>query len=389
MLTGRRENILIVDDVKDNLLLLRQVLKKDYEVSMAASGKEALARAVVSPQPDLILLDIMMPEMNGYMVMGKLKKNELTADIPVIFLTAMGETKDETKGFMLGAADYIVKPIQPSIVKARVRTQLQLRQANRHIKGLYDETLTGIIELLNDVLTAANPVAYSRASRIRLHMKKVQEKLGLESYWEFDLAAMLSQIGCVTLDAEILEKLYGGQAISRVELDLYDEHPRIGQNLLKKIPHFEKISAIIGNQNKSLEEVCGRSLDTYDVHANTGISMEVLGVALLKIALTVEQIVQQGNSVSEAFRLIAARLHPIRPELAALLEDTSADDKVVRALEVNQIRPGMVLEKDLYTQSGLLLLSGNTPISATILERITAFHRGAGIATPVLVSFKE
>jgi CheY-like chemotaxis protein len=104
--------ILAVDDTPENLDIVKGILVDDYNIRVAAHGKVAL-KIAETQSPDLILLDIMMPEMDGYEVCRQLKANPVTQDIPVIFLTAKGETADEAEGFKLGAADYILKPVKP------------------------------------------------------------------------------------------------------------------------------------------------------------------------------------------------------------------------------------------------------------------------------------
>lgn len=120
-----RATILVVDDTPDNLTLLSALLKDIYKVKVANSGEKALKYLQGDDKPDLILLDIMMPGMSGYDVIRELKDNPKTRDIPVIFLTAMGTTGDEKKGFDMGAADYITKPISPELVLARVKLHLE------------------------------------------------------------------------------------------------------------------------------------------------------------------------------------------------------------------------------------------------------------------------
>ena len=117
--------LLIVDDVPTNLSVLGDLLRDaGYRVKAATSGPAALRYAAMEPRPALILLDVMMPEMNGYEVLTRLKQDPLTHDIPVIFLTALDNAQDEERGFQHGAADYIAKPIKPDVVLARVRNQL-------------------------------------------------------------------------------------------------------------------------------------------------------------------------------------------------------------------------------------------------------------------------
>ena len=126
MISDNRDTILVIDDTPTNLSLLNQLLGEHYRVKLANSGSKGLELARTKP-PELILLDIMMPEMDGYSVCKQLKSNPLTSRIPVIFLTAKTEAADEEMGFELGAVDFIHKPIAPSIVLARVRTHLQIR----------------------------------------------------------------------------------------------------------------------------------------------------------------------------------------------------------------------------------------------------------------------
>ena len=131
MMNNNEKTVLIVDDVAGNLDVLSGILKNEYRLKIATNGKKAIQIANGSEKPDLILLDIMMPEMDGYEVCRKLKQSHRTKDIPIIFVTALGEVKDEAKGLNLGAVDYITKPVSPPIVKARVRNQLAFQQANK------------------------------------------------------------------------------------------------------------------------------------------------------------------------------------------------------------------------------------------------------------------
>src|SRR5271163_553912 len=122
-----KKTVLLVDDAPANIQIANSILKDIYKVRIATSGAKALELAKVTPLPDLILLDVMMPEMDGYEVCTQLKLDPATRDIPVIFLTGQTEVEDETKGFDVGAVDYIHKPLSPAIVKARVQTHLVLR----------------------------------------------------------------------------------------------------------------------------------------------------------------------------------------------------------------------------------------------------------------------
>lgn len=133
-----RPILLLVDDTPVNLLLLTRMLEKDYTINSARNGQEALDSAFTAP-PDLILLDVMMPDMDGFEVCRRLKDNPATTHIPVIFITAKNEVEDEERGFSLGAADFIHKPISPPIVMARVKTHLKIKFMQDYL--LYENSL--------------------------------------------------------------------------------------------------------------------------------------------------------------------------------------------------------------------------------------------------------
>ena len=137
--------ILIVDDIPDNIRVLSgMLLPEGYHISAATSGRQALALAEVSA-PDLILLDVMMPDLNGYAVCTALKSDPRLTHIPVIFVTALDDVEDETRGLALGAVDYITKPFKEAIVKARVRTHLELKRQRDTLERLAQaDGLTGI-----------------------------------------------------------------------------------------------------------------------------------------------------------------------------------------------------------------------------------------------------
>lgn len=175
-------NILIVDDVPENLSVLGELLQPTYRVRAANSGARALQIANSPPPPDLILLDVMMPGMDGYQVLRELRDNATTPDIPVIFVTAMDGTDDEEKGLDLGAVDYITKPIRPAIVLARVRAQLELKRArdilSDHNAYLEQEVARRMAEnqLIQEVsIHALAHLAETRDPETGNHLRRTQE----------------------------------------------------------------------------------------------------------------------------------------------------------------------------------------------------------------------
>ena len=142
-----QNSILIVDDTPENISVLGAVLK-DYKKYIATGGEKAL-QIVDAKMPDIILLDVMMPEMDGYEVCSRLKSNPKTKDIPVIFITAKTQVEDETKGLGLGAVDFITKPISPAVVSARVKNHLELQNAKRVLEEQKDKLENTLTELKN------------------------------------------------------------------------------------------------------------------------------------------------------------------------------------------------------------------------------------------------
>lgn len=180
-----RRTVLVVDDTPDNLSLMSGLLKDTYRVRVANGGERALAIARSDPQPDLILLDVMMPVMDGYEVCRQLKADPGSKDIPVVFLTARTDQVDEQFGLELGAVDYITKPISPPIVIARVRNHLQLKQANdvlRNHNAFLEEEVerrTRDVRAIRDAaIVAMASLAETRDNETGNHIRRTQHYVG-------------------------------------------------------------------------------------------------------------------------------------------------------------------------------------------------------------------
>jgi putative two-component system response regulator len=176
--SSRKQTILVVDDTPDNLTLMNELLKDAYKVKLANGGERALRIASTDPQPDLILLDVMMPGMDGYEVCLRLKADPATRDVPVIFLTARSDPEDERRGLELGAVDYIAKPISPPILLARVRTHLYVKATQDFLRDknafLEEEVArrTREITTIQDVtILALTSLAETRDSETGNHIR--------------------------------------------------------------------------------------------------------------------------------------------------------------------------------------------------------------------------
>jgi len=231
--------ILIVDDLPANIKVLSELLRPDYEVSAAIRGAEGLELAGRYPQPDLILLDIMMPEMDGYAVCRKLKDNPATRDIPVLFVTAMDEVEDEAFGLSLGAVDYITKPISPPIVLARVRTHLNLYRHKRNLEDLVIERTVqlknGYIDTIRRLTLASeykDEETGAHIKRISYYTREIAECMGMDKSFAEAIfyASPMHDIGKVAIPDAILLK---PGPLDEAEWAIMKTHPLIGAKILE------------------------------------------------------------------------------------------------------------------------------------------------------------
>lgn len=244
---SEQAKLLIVDDESLNINVLVELFKADYRLSVAKNGPQALQRAQ-DQNPDLILLDIMMPEMDGYEVLRRLRANPATADIPVIFVTALGAVGDEQQGLELGAVDYITKPLSPPIVKARVKNHLELQRSrhelqdqNARLEQIVAER-TQELRLTQDVtIQALASLAETRDNDTGAHLRRTQLYLevlaralpGLDDR-TVDLmtkSAPLHDIGKVGVPDHILLK---PGRLTEEEFTVIKYHPILGRDALQR-----------------------------------------------------------------------------------------------------------------------------------------------------------
>ncbi|MEM5528698.1 two-component system response regulator [Gammaproteobacteria bacterium AS21] len=223
--SAERSRILVVDDEPANLKVMREVLAKTYRMSFAKSGDAALA-LIEKELPKLILLDIMMPNMNGFDVCKAVKSNPATAHIPIIFVTALGDESDEFKGFELGAVDYITKPISPAIVRARVKTQLSLVQAEQLKQAHVD-----LVERLGRAAEYKDTDTGEHIVRMSQYSKILALALGVPELHAEQLrqAAPMHDIGKIGIPDAILLK---PGSLTFEEFEQMKQHTVIGAQIL-------------------------------------------------------------------------------------------------------------------------------------------------------------
>ncbi len=210
-----KPKILVVDDVPGNIQIVMQALKDEYSVVAATSGEKAIAIASAEPHPSMILLDVMMPGMDGYEVCRRLKENEKTSGIPVIFITTLDEDVNEEKGLDLGAVDYIAKPINPALVKKRVRNQLELKLYRDRLEDLVRERTAQIHDTRLEIIRMLGRAAEYKDNETGTHivrMSRYCQEIALAcgvSEKEAELllnAAPMHDVGKIGIPDRILQK---------------------------------------------------------------------------------------------------------------------------------------------------------------------------------------
>ncbi|MEI7457447.1 MAG: HD domain-containing phosphohydrolase [Nitrosomonadales bacterium] len=257
--------ILAVDDTPTSLRLLTDILKDEgYEVRAAISGELALRAAIANP-PDLILLDIRMPEMDGFEVCRRLKASPAT-DVPVIFVSAASETEEKLRGFELGAVDFVTKPYQRDELLARVRTHLELNRLRHHLEDLVDERTAELRESerklrvsLLESITALAAIVEMRDPYTAGHQRRVAElavaiatemRLPGELVEGIHLASVVHDVGKIRVPAEILSK---PGKLTVLEFGLIKEHAQNGFEILKTIEFPWSIAQIVLQHHERMD----------------------------------------------------------------------------------------------------------------------------------------
>lgn len=254
-LPGARQSVLIVDDVAENIHLLAEALKEDYRILAANNGPKALELVNSAAPPDLVLLDILMPGMDGYEVCRRIKATPEGNRIPVIFVTVVDATVDKVRGFSIGAADYITKPFDIDEVRARVKTHLELSRLQRYFEHQVEQrtealqqanialreqqqalerSLEGTIRTVAMAVEVRDPYTAGHQRRVAELSTAIATHLGLdeERINGVRLGAMIHDIGKIGVPGEILTK---PSRLSQIEYNMVQDHTSIGYNILKEV----------------------------------------------------------------------------------------------------------------------------------------------------------
>lgn len=240
MTEDKRETILVVDDAPENIATMTEILGDDYRITFAMSGVDALAVALAQPQPDLILLDLLMPGMDGYEVCRRLKDDLRTQDIPVIMVTALNDAANEEQGLKLGAVDYLHKPCHPAIVRQRVRVHLDLHDQNLALERQVRERTMELEKTRLEVVQRLARAGEYRDNESGMHVVRMCQychKLALAagipeaSVGLLEVAAAMHDIGKIGVPDHILRKTGELDDSERTVMQL---HTLIGPEIIGK-----------------------------------------------------------------------------------------------------------------------------------------------------------
>lgn len=397
--------ILIVDDEPANLGVLSRVLQPHYRVRAARSGKEALRIAQTDPKPDLVLLDIMMPEMDGYGVLAALKSLPEGRDLPVIFVTALSDELSEERGLEQGAVDFLTKPIQPSIVHARIRLHLELKAArvalanqNAALEAKVEERTESLKKALETTQTAqaalkktyfGTLLAISAVTQLRgagigehcrrvaEHSRQIAKQLALpeSQIQEIFVAGLLHDVGMIGYPDDLLRLPV--QAMSPEQLMIYQGHPQAGAAALRRIDSLAPVADIINDHHEHFD---GRGFP----RGKSGLEIP-LGARIIAAVSDFDDLLHGKRtgkplSTKESFEyILAGRGYRYDPRVVDFLETSIASDLKDVVIEIRvspaHLQTGMILTRDVMHPDGFLLLSKDSQVTQVLIDQLLVVDR--------------
>jgi len=350
--------ILCVDDEPQILQGLTLHLRRQYKVVTADSAAAALKLVAETSAPAVVVSDMRMPVMDGAALLKRML--QLHPETTRILLT--GEPSRDSAATAVNEGQifrFLTKPCAPDDLRAAVEAGVVQHRLVTAEKVLMQETLIGCINALIDVLAMTNPVAFGRTNRVKRLGLDLAAALGLTEFWQLEAAAMLSQIGYISLPAELVEKLYYGKRLTAEERALADGAPRVAQALLGRIPRIESVMEILTlSQDKQAADGTDGLLKT--------------GADILRLVLAYDALIVAGNPVNAALQTLRGRAAVFGSQLldrfTALL-GSQAQAPAVFELAVAAVKPGMVILDDLRTTVGTLLVPKGFEVTNAFLER--------------------
>jgi len=354
------EKILIVDDEKNLLAGLERQLRGMFNIVTADSGLNGL-RALQENGPFAVIVsDMRMPEMNGIQFL--VKASELYPDTVRMMLT--GNADLETAMHAVNEGNifrFLTKPCQKAMMEWALVDGIKQYRLIMVERDLLENTLKGSVQVLTSILELVNPLAFSRTSRIKNYVSQICKRLNIEDIWQYELAAMLSQIGCVAVPSNTLAKVYAGGNLSEKELQMFRDHPQLGKQLLSNIPRLEKVSEMVSGQLTDNQKT---SSGTDTLPSDPGL----LGAQILRTALDFDSLITKGMSITQAIGGMKSGSNSYHPIILQTLRDiqivqVEMESKVVNIRDLND---SMILAEDICTKEGILLAAKEQQVSLSV-----------------------
>ncbi|MEJ2591453.1 MAG: response regulator [Candidatus Thiodiazotropha sp.] len=364
------EPVLMVDDDRNLLDSFRRQFRKRLNLETAASGADGV-QAVRDGGPFAVVIsDMMMPNMNGIEFLSQV--SAIAPNTVRIMLTGNANLQVAIDAVNDGHIfRFLNKPVDAELLYRTICDGIQQYRLITNEKVLLNKTLKGAVDLLADILSMVNPTTFSQSSRIKRHVRTIVKSLSLEDAWHYDLAAMLCQLGYISLPQSLIEKSATGEELTLGERQLYQTHSAVGARLLKHIPRLEIVSSMVERQNDDV----GR-IDFQGRLDNT--QKAILGGQILKVAIAFDRLLSQGLSEADAIAQLMDNAREYDPVLVESLEIGSKHQKLeVLTLPIDELKPGLILDQPVATESGLLLIAKGQVLSqATLLRLLAAQESG-------------
>lgn len=373
------EKILAVDDEKNILDGIQRQLRKKFHIETALGPEKGLDAVLNRGPYAVVISDLRMPKMDGIQFLARVR--EIVPDTVRIMLTGNADLENTIQAVNEGNIfRFLTKPCARENLEKVIQLGIEQYRLITAERELLQKTLKESINVLNKVLSLVNPEAFGRSSRIKRYVKQIGEKLEVPDVWKFELAAMLSQIGCVILPEEALKKLCRGKNLTGEEAQLFDMHPMIASDLLTNIPRMKKIAEIIRYQEKHFDGN-GNPKDT-----RKGKDIP-LGARILKVALDFDLLEAKGVFKRRAIKQLQSRSGWYDPIVLDAFGKIVDDETMYIEREVmfSELKADMMLDEDISTSKGRLLITRGQEISDILLSRLKNFAKTEGVQEPIRV----
>ncbi len=371
------DKILFVDDEQNVLQSMRRQLRKRFPLQTALSGDEALAILKKEGPFAVIVSDMRMPGMNGVELLARVKN--LYPDTVRIMLTGNADQETAIEAVNSGQIfRFLTKPCSTAVlVPALALAQRQYRLVTAE-RELLQETLKGCVTVLSELLGQAKPTVFSAGLRIRDLASRLATAMDMPNIWQIEVAALLVQIGCISLPTDIINKKYAGLELDSEEETMWAGYPETGARLLENIPRLENVTKMIRWQQVRFDELAEVAGSEFD---------EILtGVQILKVAIDFDLETYQGNSPRAGIDKLRRRRGMYDPRvLDALASIRFEEQSRTACLTVDDIAVGMIADEDIMARNGAMILPRGQEITWSVLQGLYNFNRQVGVIEPIRV----